>query len=90
MIVQYILSEYIERAMAAAEYDKLDDTSFSGRITSCPGVIAFGDSLHTCEIDLRSVLEDWILLGLKLGHHLPIIDHIDLNQEPQREPVEPV
>ena len=35
MDTQYILSEYLERAMAQAEYDKLEDGTFSGRIASC-------------------------------------------------------
>jgi hypothetical protein len=30
---------------------------------------------------LRSALEDWVLVGLKLGHTLPVIAGIDLNQE---------
>jgi predicted RNase H-like HicB family nuclease len=88
MDAQYILSEYLERAMAQAEYDKLDDGTFSGRIASCKGVVAFGASLRECEDELRSTLEDWLLLGLKLGHTLPVIDGIDLNKEPVYEPVE--
>ncbi len=32
MQTQYILSEYLHQAMAQAEYDKLEDNSFSGRI----------------------------------------------------------
>jgi hypothetical protein len=27
-----------------------------------------------------STLEDWIIVGLKLGHILPVIDGIDLNE----------
>jgi predicted RNase H-like HicB family nuclease len=88
MDAQYILTEYLDRAMAQAEYDKLEDGSFSGRIASCKGVIAFGSSLRECEDELRSTLEDWLLLGLKLGHVLPVIDGIDLNKEPVYEPVE--
>jgi predicted RNase H-like HicB family nuclease len=88
MDTQYILSEYLERAMAQAEYDKLDDGTFSGRIASCKGVVAFGTTLRECEDELRSTLEDWLLLGLKLGHTLPVIDGIDLNKEPVYEPVE--
>ncbi len=38
----------------------------------CAGVIAFGDTLKRCEAELRSTLEDWILVGLKLGHPLPV------------------
>ena len=88
MSAQYILSEYLERAMAQAEYDKLEDGSFAGRIPSCMGVIAFSESLRACEEELRSTLEDWLWLGLKLGHALPVIEGIDLNQEPAYEPVE--
>ncbi len=90
MNVQYVLSEYLDRALAQAEYDKLEDGAFSGRIPSCIGVIAFGSTLKECENELRSTLEDWLLVGLKLGHKLPIVDGIDLNKEPESEPVESV
>jgi hypothetical protein len=52
-----------------------------GKIPKCQGVIAFGDILSECQTQLRSTLEDWILVGLKLGHILPVITGIDLNQE---------
>jgi predicted RNase H-like HicB family nuclease len=74
----YILSDYLERALSEAEYDKLPDASFSGRIPACPGVIAFGTTLHECERELRSTLEDWVLVGLKLGHEPPMIGNLDL------------
>ncbi len=85
MSVNYILSQYIDEAMSQAVYDKLEDGSFVGRIPSCKGVIAFASTLRQCENELRSTLEDWILLGLKLGHALPVINNIDLNEEPIRE-----
>ncbi len=81
----YVLSEYINRALAQAEYDKLEDGTFSGRIPSCVGVLAFGETLRECEEELRSTLEDWILVGLKLSHNLPVLDSIDLNREPRYE-----
>lgn len=87
---QYVLSDYLDRALAQAEYDKLSDGSFSGRIPSCTGVVAFATTLRECESELHSVLEEWLLLGLKLGHELPIIEGIDLNGEPQYESVESV
>lgn len=82
MTGRYILSEYMDQAMAQAVYDKLEDGTFAGRIPSCKGVVAFGATLRGCEEELRSTLEDWILLGLKLGHPLPVIGSIDLNKEP--------
>jgi predicted RNase H-like HicB family nuclease len=88
MATQFILSDYVEQAMAQAVYDKLEDGTFSGRIPVCPGVIAFAVTLKECAEELHSILEDWILVGLKLGHPLPVIAGIDLNKEPSYEPVE--
>jgi predicted RNase H-like HicB family nuclease len=85
MAIKFILSEYISFAMAQAMYDKLEDGTFAGRIPPCPGVIAFASTLRLCEEELRSTLEDWILVGLKMGHLLPIIENINLNQELKRE-----
>lgn len=90
MSVRFVLTEYVEQALAQAMYDKLEDGTFAGRVPPCKGVIAFGDTLRQCEKELRSTLEDWILVGLKLGHVLPVIGEIDLNQEPVREPLDAV
>ncbi len=90
MTGQYILSDYLERALAQAEYDKLEDGTFFGRIPVCKGVVAFAATLRECEDELRSVLEDWVLVGLKLGHDLPVLDAIDLNGKPEYEPLESV
>jgi predicted RNase H-like HicB family nuclease len=87
MAVRYILSDYVDKAMAHAIYDKLEDGTYAGRIPSCKGVVALETSLRKCEEELRSALEDWILLGLKLGHRLPIINGVDLNKEPKHERV---
>ncbi len=85
--VKFTLSDYINQALASAVYDKLEDGTFSGRIPACKGVIAFGSSLRECEDELRSTLEDWLLVGLKMKHPIPVIDGIDLNKELQCEPV---
>ncbi len=85
MSVNYILSQYIDEAMSQAVYDKLEDGTFVGRIPSCKGVIAFASTLRQCENELHSTLEDWILVGLKLGHAMPVINNINLNEEPIRE-----
>ena len=90
MHAQFILSEYLNTAMSQAEFDKLEELSFSGRIPSCIGVIAFGSTLRECEEELRSSLEEWLLLGLKLKHTLPVISGINLNEEPVNESLEPV
>ena len=85
-----VLTDYVNQALSLAVYDKLEDGTYSGRIPQCAGVIAFASTLTECEANLHSTLEDWILLGLKLGYPLPVIGGIDLNKEPKREPVEAV
>ena len=90
MEIQFVLSDYVDAALQQAEYDKLADGSFSGRIASCTGVIAFAMTLGQCERELRSTLEDWILMGLKLGHELPVLEGIDRNGDRADAQVEPV
>ena len=80
-MLKSILTGYIESALSHAEYDKLEDGTFSGRIPLCKGVVAFGKTLRECEAELQSTLEDWIIVGFKLGHQLPVIEEYDMNRE---------
>ena len=74
------LTAYIEAALEVARYDKLEDGSFTGEIPKLKGGIAFSRTLRECENELRSTLEDWILVGLRLGHKLPLVsEHTQLN-----------
>jgi len=74
-----MLIDYINKAMSKAEYDKLEDGNFSGRIPQCPGVIAFGNTLFECHKELESVLEGWLIVKIRHGDTLPVIDHLDIN-----------
>ena len=78
--MMFPLSAYIEAALELARYDKLEDDSFAGEIPKLKGVVAFGRSLRECKNELRSALEDWILVGLQLHHRLPVLAGIDLNK----------
>ncbi|MDD9997850.1 MAG: hypothetical protein OXQ89_08915 [Rhodospirillaceae bacterium] len=85
-----VLTDYIDQAMAGAVYDKLDNGDFVGRVPACRGVVAFNANLTICQTLLRSTFEDWLVLGLKLGHEIPVMSGIDLNTEPVREPLDAV
>lgn len=85
---RFILTDYVESALSQAVFEKLEDGSCAGTIPGCPGVVAFGASFRACKDELRSTLEDWVLVGLKRGHTLPIIDGLDLNHAPSHEPVD--
>jgi len=75
-----MLTEYIEAAMSKAVYEQLEDRSYCGRIPECQGTIAFGETLYQCQEEMRSVLEGWLLVKIRHGDCLPVIDGIDLNK----------
>lgn len=76
-----MLIEYIEKAMGKAVYDKLEDGSFSGKIPECLGVVAFGATLYQCQQELRSALEGWLIVKIRHGDKLPVLDRINLNKK---------
>lgn len=75
-----MLTDYLRAAMHQATYELLpDNEGFYGEIPLLPGVWAQASTLEGCRDELQKVLEGWVVLGLRLGHTLPIIDGIDLN-----------
>ncbi|HHT9126672.1 MAG TPA: type II toxin-antitoxin system HicB family antitoxin [Candidatus Brocadiia bacterium] len=77
-----MLTEYIRAAMRRARYEILkDDGTFYGEISGFDGVYANADTLEACREQLQEVLEGWLVLGLRLGHSLPVIDGIELTVE---------
>ena len=84
-----MLTDYIKAALKRAKYKMIDDPNpFFGEIPELPGVWANGPTLEECREELQEVVEEWILLGVKFGDPLPILDEIDLNLTLKREPVE--
>jgi len=83
-----MLTAYIQAAMRHAHYEIVDDPRpFFGSIPECPSVWATGETLEACREELQSVLEDWIVLGLRLGHPIPVIDSIAVAPE-KLEPID--
>ena len=75
-----MLTAYINAAMRKAHYEILPDgEGYFGKIENLQGVWANADTLESCREELQEVLEEWITLGLKMGHFLPEIDGITLN-----------
>jgi hypothetical protein len=56
------------------------DGTFYGWVEELPGVWSNGASLNECQQELQAVIEDWLLLGLKLGHRITPLGAIDLNE----------
>jgi len=73
-----MLTPYIQAAMRLANYEILEDHTYYGEIPGFQGVWANADSLEGCRDELQSVLEDWLILGLRMGHELPVVGGISL------------
>ena len=73
-----MLLEYLQNAMRLARYELLPDGSYYGEIPGFDGVWAQAETLEDCRNELQSALEDWLILGLRMGHSLPEVAGIRL------------
>ena len=72
-------TEFIRAAMQDAVYEWIPcDRQYYGAIPGFQGVWAAAASLEQCRSELQEVLEDWLLLGIRLGHDIPSIHGISL------------
>ncbi len=63
-----MLTDYIKTAMSKAHYEILPDgEGYFGKIEGFQGVWANADTLEACRDELVEVLEEWIMLGEKMG-----------------------
>ena len=76
-----MLISYIHNAMKLAKYEILEDGEYYGEITGFQGVWAQAGDLESCHEELQSALEDWLVLGLRMGHKLPVVAGIQLVPE---------
>ena len=77
-----MLTAYLDAAMRRAEYEILPDgEGYYGHVPALDGVWAQSASLEGCRAELREVLEEWVLLGLRKGTRVPALDGIDLCTE---------
>jgi predicted RNase H-like HicB family nuclease len=74
-----MLTACINAVLRKAHYEMLPDgEGYFGSIEGLQGVWAQVDTLEACREELREVLEEWIVLGLRMGHPLLPIDGITL------------
>ena len=73
-----MLADYIQVAMHRAKYKLIGDETIFGEIPGCDGLWANAETLEACVEELQESLEEWILLGLQLGHSIPAIDGITI------------
>ena len=80
-----MFAEYIAAALEQAEYEIIDDPEpYYAHVPGLQGVWATGKTFEECRKELISTIEGWIVLGLRMGHHIPPIkgNTIDVSVEP--------
>ena len=73
-----MITEYLQSVLKKAHYEFEENTYFA-EIPEFEGVLAYGNTLEECREQLLEVLEGWLIVGLRHGHFLPVVDNIDLN-----------
>ena len=71
-------TEYVYAAMRRVTFKPLDDGTIWGEIPGLQGVWANADTVDACRMELQSVLEDGIMVGIALRHPIPPVDGIAL------------
>jgi predicted RNase H-like HicB family nuclease len=74
-----MFSRYVEKAMHKASYQLMEDGTFFGEIPGFQGVWGNAATLEECRDELKSTLEEWLVL--KLWDHdddIPILGRMSL------------
>ena len=62
-----MIRRYLVEAMRRAKYKILEDGTYYGWVDELR-VWANKETLEECRNELEAVVDDWLLLGLRLGH----------------------
>jgi len=75
-----MIREYIQKAMSHAHYELIDQPGepYYGEVPPLQGVMAIGKTLEECRANLEDALDNWLLVGLRLGHDIPELDGVRL------------
>lgn len=66
-----MLLDYVKAAMSRAKYAPIEDGTYFGEIPGFRGVWANAQTRSECRRELQEVLEEWIVVNLRLGNNPP-------------------
>jgi predicted RNase H-like HicB family nuclease len=73
-----MFSEYVHAALLRAKYDTQEDGSYVATVPGLLGVIAFGDHLEECRMDLIELIEEWTATRLQWSYPILPIEYLDM------------
>jgi predicted RNase H-like HicB family nuclease len=80
-VKQFSLRDYLERALALAEYERDENGMFVARVPNTDGFYAQGNSVEEARHELTDVIEGNIILALQLGFEIPKLPGIDFAEQ---------
>ena len=75
-----MFTDYIAKAVERAVYEKMENGRYFATIPGFRGLWAEGKSVEGARRELIDALEDWVLLAIRCGDHVPVIARINLNK----------
>jgi predicted RNase H-like HicB family nuclease len=76
----FSLSRYVEEALKRAEYARDENRVVIATVPNLSGFFAQGDNFEEARDNLREVIEGNVLLALQLGHKIPRIGGVEIEQ----------
>lgn len=74
-----MIQHYLQKAMETAHYELLENNEgFYAEIPNAPGVWSTGNTLEACRQELLEVLEEWVIVGVAMGHDLPEFEGVTI------------
>lgn len=73
-----MLTQYLDAALRRAQYKKLPDETWFVEIPGFEGVWANGSNVEEVRSEVREVLEEWLILKVRDGDPLPVVDGIEI------------
>jgi predicted RNase H-like HicB family nuclease len=75
-----MFAEYIAAALRRAEYKIIEsDEPVFVCVPGLNGAWATGKTIEEARAELIEVIEEWLVLGIKLGHTIPAIEGAMIN-----------
>jgi predicted RNase H-like HicB family nuclease len=76
----FSLSGYVEKALKKAEYARDENDVVIAKVPNALGFFAQGDNFEEARAKLREVIEGNVLLALQLGHQIPRIEGVEIEE----------
>ncbi|KAF5420730.1 MAG: putative nuclease of the RNAse H fold, HicB family [Candidatus Methanomarinus sp.] len=74
-----MLIKYIHAALEHAKYEIIDDEEpYYGEVPELQGVWASGKTLEECRKSLEEVIDEWIIIRLRKGLPIPLIENLNI------------